>query len=476
MPLLSFVTCYHRLPYPLRVLAASARGYYLRWWRYGPETERLVEEALERETWSPDRWKAWQEERLAYVLHRAATQVPYYRDYWQKRRRRGDRASWEVLENWPVLKKEPLRANPRAFVADDCDVRRMFHEHTSGTTGTPLSLWVSRRALREWYALFEARWRRWYGVSRWDRWAIWGGQLVVPFGQTRSPFWVWNIALRQLYLSSYHLAPEFIPPCIEALGRYRVRYLWGYASSLYAVAAVALERGLEVPRVHVAISNAEPLYGFQRRAIAKAFRCPVRDTYGMSEMVAAASECEHGRMHLWPEAGVVEIMADERDERLPPGQVGRLVCTGLVNADMPLIRYELGDRGALAPTGERCPCGRTLPLLAAVEGRLDDVILTPDGRRVGRLGPMFKADMPVREAQIIQESLRRVRVRFVPAPGSTPDLGEEIVRRLRERLGEEMEIVAEPVGRIPRGPNGKFRGVISRVAASAVAKEATDVG
>ena len=47
---------YHRLPCPLRVLAADARGYYLRWWRYGPETERLVEEALERETWSPERW------------------------------------------------------------------------------------------------------------------------------------------------------------------------------------------------------------------------------------------------------------------------------------------------------------------------------------------------------------------------------------------------------------------------------------
>jgi len=133
---------YHRLPYPLRVLAVSARGYYLRWWRYGPETDCLVEEALERETWSLNRWKAWQEERLAYVLHRAATQVPYYRDQWQERRRHGDRASWEVLANWPILKKEPLRANPRAFVADDCDVRRMFHLHTSGTTGTPLSLYT----------------------------------------------------------------------------------------------------------------------------------------------------------------------------------------------------------------------------------------------------------------------------------------------------------------------------------------------
>lgn len=466
---MNLLELYHHLPYPLRVLVASARGYVLRWWRYGPETERLVEEALERERWSPERWRAWQEERLAYVLHRAATRVPYYRAQWEERRRRGDRASWEVLANWPVLKKEPLRANPRAFVADDCDVRRMFHEHTSGTTGTPLSLWVGRRALREWYALFEARWRRWYGVSLRDRWAILGGQLVVPFGQVKPPFWVWNLALRQLYLSSYHLAPGFIPAYVEALRKYRVHYLWGYASSLYAVAAIALEQGLEVPPIHVAISNAEPLYDFQRRAIAKAFQCPVRDTYGMSEMAAAASECEQGRMHLWPEAGVVEVLAEGADEPIPPGVPGRLICTGLLNADMPLIRYELGDRGALAPADERCDCGRTLPLLAAVEGRLDDVVLTPDGRRVGRLDPMFKADMPLREAQIIQESLSRVRVRYVPAPGSTPDLGEDIVRRLRARLGYEMEILTEEVDHIPRGPNGKFRGVISYVTAAGTA-------
>src|SRR5713101_5601782 len=94
---------YHRLPAPIRSVAASLRGLYLRSWRYGPETERLVEEALEREHWSPERWKAWQEERLGYILHRAATQVPYYREQWTTRRRRGDQTSWGYLENWPTL-------------------------------------------------------------------------------------------------------------------------------------------------------------------------------------------------------------------------------------------------------------------------------------------------------------------------------------------------------------------------------------
>ena len=81
---------YHRLPSFLRSSAASLRGYYLSAWRYGAETERLVEAALERERWSPRQWQAWQEERLALMLHRAATRVPYYREEWAKRRRRGE--------------------------------------------------------------------------------------------------------------------------------------------------------------------------------------------------------------------------------------------------------------------------------------------------------------------------------------------------------------------------------------------------
>jgi phenylacetate-CoA ligase len=78
----ALLNLYYSLPPSLRSAAASMRGLYLRSWRYGSETDRLVEEALERELWTPDQWKAWQEERLRSVLHRAATRVPYYRAQW----------------------------------------------------------------------------------------------------------------------------------------------------------------------------------------------------------------------------------------------------------------------------------------------------------------------------------------------------------------------------------------------------------
>lgn len=452
---------YHHVPAAARSLAASMRGAYLRSWRYGPETERLVEEALARESWSPEKWKTWQEERLAQVLHRAATRVPYYREQWAQRQRQGDQASWEHLENWPLLEKETLRLNPRAFIADDCDAGRMFHTQTSGTTGTPLQLWHSRRTLRAWYALFEARWRRWYGISRHDRWAILGGQLVTPVRQQRPPFWVWNSALRQLYMSTYHLAPDLMERYLEALVKYRVVYLWGYTSALHALAQEVVRLRCQELRPRVVITNAEPVYSYQRETIAMAFRCPVRETYGMAEMAAAASECEHGGLHLWPEAGVLEAVED--GHAAPPGQAGDLICTGLVNVDMPLIRYHVGDRGTLPAADTGCPCGRLLPTIQCVEGRVDDVVYTRDGRRVGRLDPVFKADVPIQEAQIIQESLERVRVLYVPAPTWDATAGRAVVRALKERLGQ-VEVDLEPVAQIPRGPNGKFRAVVCRLA------------
>ncbi|HYL22439.1 MAG TPA: AMP-binding protein [Gemmatimonadales bacterium] len=383
--------------------------------------------------------------------------MPYYRTQWAERRRRGDRASWELLENWPILDNDRVRENPTAFIADDQNPRWMFTEYTSGTTGKPLVLWRTHRTMRALYALSVARTRLWHGVSRTDRWATLGGQLVVPVANRRPPFWVWNAALRQLYMSTYHLAPDLIPAYLEALQRHRIVYLAGYTSSLYALAQEVLRLGRSDVTMKVAITSAEPLPEWQRQTIAAAFCCPVRETYGMSETVAWASECEAGTLHEWPEVGLIEVLAN--GVVAPPGEVGDFICTGLLNLDFPLIRCRLGDSGRLAPPGTPCGCGRTLPVLAAVEGRTNDLLLTRDGRRVAWLNPVWYG-LPVRQGQIVQETLDRIRVRYVPATGFNAESRQLIVQRVHERLGP-VHVVLEEVPEIPRGANGKFRTVLN---------------
>jgi len=435
-----------------RSFAASLRGYYLNSWRYDKNTEKRVEETLERDFWSEKQWREWRENRLSLILNRAATQVPFYREQWSKRRREGDNSSWEYLENWHILEKQTLREHSAEFVADDCSREKMYHDHTSGTTGTSLNLWSTAETIKLWYALFEARCRRWYGVSRHDRWAILGGQLIVPVKNRKPPFWVWNFGLNQLYLSSYHLAPDLINYYLEAIAKNRVRYILGYSSALYTLAQEILRQKRKDIELKVAISNAEPLFDHQRETIAAAFNCPVRETYGMAEIVAAASDCEHGRLHQWLDTGVIETDSTDKNSA-----AGDFICTGLINADMPLIRYRVGDCGTFSD--EKCECGRTLPLIEKIEGRSDDVLYTTDGRRVGRLDPIFKNDLPVKEAQIIQKSLKKIVVRIIPADGFDRQSAKNLSDRICERMGD-VEVVLETVTEIPRTERGKFRAVI----------------
>jgi phenylacetate-CoA ligase len=182
----------------------------------------------------------------------------------------------------------------------------------------------------------------------------------------------------------------------------------------------------------------------------------------MAEIAAAGSECPRGVLHQWPDAGWVETWSDTEDRLAAPGETGRLVCTGLLNRDMPLVRYAVGDRGQTDSPASPCACGRRLPVFSAIEGRSNDLLVAPDGRRVFWVNPVFYG-LAIREAQIVQETTDVLRVRVVPADGFGARQRAEIEERLRARMGA-VRVVFEECEAIPRGPNGKFRAVVCRVA------------
>lgn len=445
-------------PYPLKVLAASARGLKLRQQRYGGHAEDLVAGALEREHWSADDWLAWQAERRAGVLAHAVARVPYYREWFATH----PDLDPDDASAWPVVSKRDLQRSLARFVADDAPKRRV-EDQTSGTSGTPLTVVSSAPVLRSWFALYEARARRWHGVSRHDRWAIIGGKMVASPLRSRPPYWVWNPGLNQLYLAANCLSEDSVADYVRALARHRPTHVVAYPSSLAFLARVARAAGLQGDGPRVVIANAEPVHPDQREVIEAFFACPVRETYGMAEMVAGATECEAGTMHLWPEAGIVEVL-DPDNQPVAVGEVGRLVVTGLLNDVMPLIRYDIGDRVRSPQMARRCECGRGLPILPPVEGRGQDMILTPSGRRVFWLNPVFYG-LPVAEAQIVQETIERLRIIVVPTPGFGPAAVETITMGIRDRVGP-MEVVVEERKSIERGPGGKFRPLVSHISSS----------
>ncbi len=414
----------------------------------------MIQEALDRERFSEQEWDTYRRARLSEVLEIARTRVPHYRDYWAGK----NEEAAKRLESWPCLSKDTLRASPTRLLAEGVLRKRLSQVNTSGTTGKPLTLWRSRRLNIAWHALFEARWRSWYGVSRKDRWAILGGQLVVPFERQRPPFWVWNAGMRQLYCSAYHLNERTVPDYLRAWKRYELQYVLGYTSALATVARVAKKLNTSVPPLRVMLTNAEPISPEQRALIESVFQCPVRETYGMAEVVAGAGECESGRLHYWPDASILEVRDDEG--QIQPSGEGELIATSLLNHEMPLIRYRVGDRVRLGGQFSWCSCGRRLPVIESIEGRMDDLIVTPDQRVIGRLDPVFKGSFDLEAAQVIQDGPASLVVRYVSQTDSPTELEREIAVALRNRVGD-MQIRFDSVSAIPAGPNGKFRAVIN---------------
>jgi phenylacetate-CoA ligase len=178
----------------------------------------------------------------------------------------------------------------------------------------------------------------------------------------------------------------------------------------------------------------------------------------MMEMAAAASECAEGSLHVWPDEGLVEILEDGTDASLARGKSGRLVATGLVNEDMPLIRYDTGDRATLSDTP--CRCGRRLPVLERVEGRSQDLVVTREGRRIWYWNPVFYG-LPIAQAQIFQESLDSIHARVVTSGPFGESERRQLVYRIRLKLGVAAEVSVETVPELPRTAGGRVRSVIS---------------
>jgi phenylacetate-CoA ligase len=157
------------------------------------------------------------------------------------------------------------------------------------------------------------------------------------------------------------------------------------------------------------------------------------------------------------EYGILELLDDGKP--VPPGVGGELVCTGFLNNAMPLIRYKIGDSAVFS--SHACECGRQTPCLESVEGRVDDIITTKDGRMIGRLDPVFKGTSGVKEAQIVQTEIGSVVVKVVTGEGFNQKGIEPLLLELNKRLGLDTAVTVEYVDRIERTSAGKFRSVVS---------------
>lgn len=449
---------YQNSPILLQNCMISTYGWKLARLRYGGQHKRYLEELLRTQHASESELKALQDENLRLLIRHCYENVPYYSLLLRELKLTpNDFRGVNDLRKLPLLQKETVRKQPELFQARNYSNSRCEVVNTSGTTGTTLQIRVDVEGRRRNYAFFN-RLKLWADVNTSARNATFGGRTIVPVCQLRDPFWRYNLSTNTLLFSSYHIREENMASYLAKLYSWAPELIDSYPSSVFLLAQYARAHKVLAPGPKAIITSSETLLPDQRQLISSVFRCKVFDQYGSAEQVCFISQCEFGSYHVHPEFGVVEFLP-YNSERSDVGL--RIVATGFTNWAMPLLRYETGDLAV--PASHKCNCGREFHTLERIVGRVDDLVITPDGRRIGRLDPVFKGLHTIRQAQIIQESLERIRVRIVPGEGFCRADQESIQRELEQRVGKDMEYVFEIVGEIAVGPGGKFRAVISRV-------------
>lgn len=423
-----------------------------------------VRRSLEATQWWPaERLAGLRLDRLRRLIEHATRHVPYYRRLFAGIGfEPADLRSLEDLARLPLLTKAHIRAETESFKSEEA--RGLARFNTGGSSGEPLVFYIGAERVSHDVA---AKWRatRWWGVDIGDpEIVVWGSPIEL--GAQDRVRALRDRIMRTELLPAFDMSDANLERFVARIRAMRPRMVFGYPSAISFIGAHAEARGIRLDDlgVEVAFVTAERLYDAQRETIERVFGCRVANGYGGRDAGFIAHACPEGGMHITAEDLIVEAI-DGDGAVLPPGEPGELVVTHLATRDFPFIRYRTGDVGVLGDG--HCACGRGLPLLSEIQGRATDFVVAQDGTVMHGLALIYVLrDLPgIKAFRICQETLDRTDVFLVPDRSFDHRAVDAVRNGLRSRLGAAVAINVELVPEIPRERSGKFRYVVSRIAA-----------
>ena len=444
---------------PLPLHRALVRtGYQLAYGR-SPLARRAAE--LERsQWWSPEQHREAQWQRLTRLIEHAYRTVPFYREAMQELGiEPGDIRSPEDYARLPVLSKATINQEQERLISSDFPKEQLIRTASGGSTGRPVSLYHDAAFVTE-YRAVKLRNFRWAGWQPGDGWArLWGSQFDVAPHQALKQRLLDRLS-RVLILPCWDLSEATMARYAKNLQQFQPDLIEAYTTPMYHFAGYLKAEGIGGIRPKGVIVSAEMLYPYQRALIEQVFQCKVYNRYGGREIGDAAHECPAGTMHLNAEHAYVEFVREGKPAA--PGEAGEILLTPLGLYGMPLLRYRVEDVGS--PSDAVCACGRGLPAMAVVEGRVQDLISLPQGGFLpGEFFPHLLKDFDISQFQVEQERLDKLTLRLVRGPGFSEEQLDYVLGKVREYTSGRIQVDVEFPDNIPASPSGKFRYTISHV-------------
>lgn len=423
----------------------------------GRNVKQLIPIIKELERLSPQDLRNYQEKQLKELLLYAAQGTLYFKQIINFDIMEGlKKDPFRALELIPVMSKEDIRANLNSL----CNSKfRLSWRSTSGTTGSPLHFCKDHLACSHMDAGMHAVYS-WHGIDIGDRQGrIWGSSITLQGGMIQRTK---DHLLNRRRLSAFGMTRDKSVVYFRKLERFRPVYFYCYpnAASLFAQHLEQTNVDGKKLGLRAIICTGEPLLSSHRDTLQKTFDCTVVNEYGTTENGILAIECEKGNMHILAQNAVLEFIKDGK--RVEDGELGEILVTELHSRSIPFIRYRTGDLGRPLFL-KKCSCGRTLPLMEIIEGRVDDFIIRPDGEKVYDAILAYVLKKSVRQFRATQEALTELVIEIVPDSGYSDRLESEYGTRLQQYLGPDIHVNFRKVERIEPDRSGKLRYFISKI-------------
>lgn len=432
------------------------------WDRYEGSIRLKTLSELEESQWLPeDKLQARANQRLRIMCEHAVSTSPFYRKRFDDAGIDASSVSCiEDLADLPLLTKADIRENLDEVLSSSYRKEDLTLSKTGGSTGIALNIYCDAAGIekRNAAALRSDRW------SGWDlgqpHAAIWGNPPVPSTLKNRLRLFLKD---RVIYLDTMKIDQQAIDNFLAEWNALRPGLLFGHAHSLFILAENLQERGITLRPTGI-VATSMMLLEHERAVIEAVFGIKVTNRYGCEEVSLIGCECEqHRGMHLNLDHNIVEFLQEDGNA-CPAGQDGRIVVTELINFGMPMIRYEVGDRGV--PSDRQCECGRGLPLMESITGRVADFLVAEDGSKVAGISIIENSltrFSGIRQMQIVQNEPMLLTVNLVPDVDYGQNVEDELLEALRGMMGQGMQFEVNQVDAIAQEKSGKYRFTICRL-------------
>jgi phenylacetate-CoA ligase len=427
-------------------------------WRIGEASELRYLREFERSQYqSPEELSRSAFGRIKRLLIHASRHCGYYQESFRRHDVDPEKLeSFGDLANYPILEKRDIQRHCDEMIADDHARHDLLRDQTGGSTGSPIAYYYSRERKTS-RAAATRRHNRWAGFDVGDKFAlVWGASRDIPHRSLKNRLRN-RILDRSLTLDTSQITEAKMLAFNAALKMFRPKVILAYARSLTFFAKFLQSRNETFYQPQSIITSAELLEESDRTLLEETFGAPVFNRYGCREFSVVASECsEHRGMHIMAEGLYLETVHGTRPTAA--GEVGELLVTDLLNDAMPLIRYRIGDMAAL--DHRPCACGRGLPLVKNIAGRVTDFIVGTDGRFVSGvfLATYVVARRPtLGQVQLRQERAGEILYKILRRNGDTfaQQDSDYLIDETRRYVGSDTKVAFEFVEEMPPESSGK---------------------